>query len=105
MKRKKFTKSRRQAIAKRYPKSTLTGYPCFNKTVYPNEIEAEKGATILWGKDTSVDRRDVHGYECPDGCKFDGKPAWHIGHRSYYLKFVESRQKIMQESNAQLSSV
>lgn len=105
MKRRKYTKSRRQVVAKHYLKSTLSGYPCFNKTVYPNENEAEKGATIMWGKDTRVDRRDVHGYECPDGCKFEGKKAWHIGHISYYVKFVERRQEIMESVNAQLSSM
>ena len=90
MKRRKYSKSRRQVDAKRYNKSTLSGYPCFGKTIYPNLNEAEKGATIMWGKDTSVDRRDIHGYECPDGCKISGQPAFHIGHISYYRKHLEA---------------
>lgn len=89
MKRRKYTKSRRQIAAKRLPKSTLVGKPCFTKTIYPSVEEAEKGATILWSNDASVDRADLHGYECPDGCRVDGQTGFHIGHISYHEKHLE----------------
>jgi hypothetical protein len=44
----------------------------------------------MWGKDTRVDRKDIHGYECPDGCKFNGQVGFHIGHISYYKKHLET---------------
>jgi len=63
--------------------------PCFKKTIYPSEEEAEKGATIIWSRDPSADRSDLHAYECPDGCKYKGKAAYHVGHKSYYEVTLE----------------
>ena len=78
MKHRPFSESRK--IARKYPKSCLVGKSCFGKTIYPNEAEARKGVTILWGRDPRADINDLHAYVCENGCGF------HIGHKSYYEK-------------------
>ncbi len=79
MKRGWYHKSKKVIAAKRYPKSDKIGLPCYKKTIYPSMEEAEKGATMVWSKDPSAQRDDLHGYKCPDGCN-----GYHIGHKSYY---------------------
>lgn len=97
MKRRKYRRSNSNIVAKNYPKSKLLHLPCFKKTIYPSEAEAEKGATIIWGKDPTAKREDLHAYRCPDGCLFNGVAAWHVGHKSFYIIHQE-RQGILHES-------
>jgi len=84
MKRRNYHRSKKAREAKHFPKSNLAGYPCYKKTIYPTLEDAERGATMIWSKDPSADRSDLHGYECPDGCKINGQPGFHAGHKSYY---------------------
>ena len=72
-------RSKRALMAHNYPKSNAEGKPCFHKTIYPSLEEAEKGATIIWSREPSAKREDLHGYKCPDGCR-----GFHVGHKKYY---------------------
>jgi hypothetical protein len=86
---KRVKKSKRAIQAKKYPKSELVGKPCFRKTIFPNEDEGEKGATIVWSRDPSAKRDDLHAYKCPDGCE-----GYHVGHRSYYKIALQKQEYI-----------
>ena len=94
MSHKRKKKLSKAAIAKMYPKSELVA-SCHGKTIYPSEAEGEKGATLVWSRDPSANREDLHAYECPDGCKFGDSAGWHVGHRSFYEVFLQRRQEIV----------
>lgn len=84
----KQKQSRGKRRAKKYPKSTLVGKSCYGKTIYPNQHEAEKGMTMVWAKDPTVDMkelfRNLHAYKCVDGCN-----GWHFGHLEYFTLKIE----------------
>lgn len=60
-----------------------------NKTAYPDEDCARRGVTLIWGSDPSADLSDLHVYRC-----LYNADHFHIGHRSYYEKFLSKNESL-----------
>lgn len=64
------------------------------KTKYATEDAARKGLTLSWGKDPSMNLKDMHTYLCPS-CH-----TYHFGHISYYQKALEKQNESHSVINA-----
>lgn len=51
-----------------------------SKVKYKDEKKANSARMRMWGRDPSVELKDLHAYKC-EHCGL-----YHIGHLSYYLK-------------------